>query len=82
MHYLKSWLFRTGLIVTIAGVVAFSIFQPVVTRWSSSGSGVGEVGFSVEYADVHELPVLLTVGGLLIMAVAVIATRRKGKQTD
>lgn len=81
LHYLKSWLFRTGLAVTTAGAVAFYFLQPVVKRWDSSGSGVSEFGFSVEYIDYNVLPVLLTVGGLLMMGVAVIATLRKARKT-
>ena len=81
LRYLKSWLFRIGLIVTIAGVVALYFLRPVVTQWSSSGTGVGEFGFSVEYVDYNVLPALLIVAGLLLMAVAVFATRSKLKQS-
>lgn len=77
MLYLKSWSFRAGLALTIAGAIALYFVHPVLAVWGSSGSGTGDLGYSVEYTDYHiELvPVLLVVGGLIVMALAAAKSR-------
>jgi hypothetical protein len=75
MRYLKSWLFGCGLVLTIAGIALGYFLAPVGKLWASSGSGVGDLGFFVEYSDYSLLPFAVTLGGLAAMAVAVARMR-------
>jgi hypothetical protein len=73
MRYLKSWLFMTGLVLTVAGVAAYFVKRSESSEvsWASSGGGTGDLGFFVQSADYnYAIPTALTLGGLVVMAVA------------
>jgi hypothetical protein len=71
MRYLKSWLFRVGLVLTVAGMLAAYFVKPVEISWVSSG-GTRDFGFFRESADVNAIPMALTLSGLVMMAVATV----------
>jgi hypothetical protein len=77
MRYLKSWLFGSGLVLTIGGFTLTYALKPVVKTWASSGSGASDFGFFAEYSDYSLLPLAVTLGGIAIMAVAVARIRAR-----
>ncbi|PYR38313.1 MAG: hypothetical protein DMF89_07505 [Acidobacteria bacterium] len=85
MRYFKSWLFRIGLVLTAVGVAACFVkpLELSEVRWASSGGGTGDLGFFAESVDYsYTIPIVLTLGGLVVMAVAVAKIRLKARSSN